>query len=169
MQTGKACRRIMRRYRKAAEQGDDSAQSTLGALYYAGQQGMPQDYSKAAMWFRKAADQGNAGAQVLLADMYYKGTGVGQDYAQAVTWYRKAPEQGDGAAQTALGAIYHDGTGVPQDYVQSYMWFNLAALGAESTATRDVAAQARNELASEMTPAQIAEAQRTAREWKPTK
>jgi hypothetical protein len=36
-------------------------------------------------------------------------------------------------------------------------------------ATSDKAAALRDELAAEMTPAQIAEAQRMAREWKPTK
>jgi uncharacterized protein len=117
----------------------------------------------------KAADQGNADAQVLLADMYYKGKGMAQDYGQALAWYRKAAKQEDAVAQTALGTIYHDGTGVPQDYVQSYMWFNLAAVDAQDVAARDTASKFRDELAASMTPDQIAEAQRLAREWKPTR
>ena len=60
-----------------------------------------------------------------------------------------------------------DGKGVPQDYVATHMWFNLAASRAEDAAIRDMAAKERDLVASMMTPAQIAEAQRMAREWAP--
>ena len=53
------------------------------------------------------------------------------------------------------------GQGVPQDDVQALMWFNLAA-SKHATAVQD-----RDLVASKMTPAQIDEAQRLAREWKP--
>jgi len=58
--------------------------------------------------------------------------------------------------------MYRKGQGVPQDYVQAHMWVNLAA-----TQGREDARKARDILAFQMTPAQIAEAQRLAREWKP--
>jgi TPR repeat protein len=52
---------------------------------------------------------------------------------------------------------------VPKDIVRAYMWFNLAAAqGLEG------AEKYRDEVAQHMTPAQIAEAQKLAREWKPT-
>jgi hypothetical protein len=51
----------------------------------------------------------------------------------------------------------------PQDYVQAHMWYNLAAAGSADQ-LRDQAAQFRDELAAKMTPAQIAEAQKMARE-----
>ncbi len=78
-------------------------------------------------------------------------------------WYRKAAEQGNADAQTTLGVMYANGEGVPEDFIQAHMWFNLAAaqgneLGREN---RDIVAE-------RMTPAQVAEAQRLAREWKPT-
>jgi hypothetical protein len=49
------------------------------------------------------------------------------------------------------------------------MWFNLAAsrIPASEKKERDNAIEARDFTASKMTPAQIAEAQRLAREWKP--
>jgi hypothetical protein len=47
------------------------------------------------------------------------------------------------------------------------MWFNLAA--SQFSVVRDMAARNRDEVAAKMTPDQIAEAQRSAREWKPTK
>ena len=58
----------------------------------------------------------------------------------------------------------------PQDYVQAHMWFNLAAsqVAPASTAENpDMAVRRRDSIASKMTPAQIAEAWKLAREWKP--
>jgi TPR repeat protein len=58
--------------------------------------------------------------------------------------------------------MYAQGQGVPQDYVPAHMWFDLAAAQGEKDAT-----ELRDSLAKKMTPAQIAEAQKLAREWKP--
>lgn len=59
-----------------------------------------------------------------------------------------------------LGMMYCSGREVSQDYVTAHKWFNLAALkGSED------ARSYRRELAVEMTPAQVAEAQRQARAW----
>ena len=87
-----------------------------------------------------------------------------RDYATALRLIRPLAEQGDASAQYNLGVFYDNGFGVPQDYVSALMWLNLsAAQGKEGAATfRDLVARL-------MTPAQIAEAQKLAREWKPTK
>ena len=45
----------------------------------------------------------------------------------------------------------------------AHMWFNLALSRATDTATRDLAAKNRDEVAAGVSPAQIAEAQRMAR------
>jgi TPR repeat protein len=161
----------VRLLRPLAEQGDAKAQVALGEMYAFGE-GVPESDEQAAIWFRKAADKGDASAQDHLGDMHLKGIGVPRDYAQAVIWYRKSAEQGDTFGQLDLSVMYEQGIGVPQDFVQAYMWLNLAAAqgGDEltsmglSTITKD-----RDELAAKMTPEQIAEAQRLAREWKPTK
>ncbi len=47
------------------------------------------------------------------------------------------------------------------------MWYNLAAAGLPPGEDRDSAVKNRDIAAELMTPAQIAEAQRRAREWKP--
>jgi TPR repeat protein len=128
------------------------------------------DYATAMAYWRPLADQGNVLAQLILGQMYLKGGGgVPQDYAQALVWYRKAADQGNAAAQGMLGRMYANGHGVPQDNVLAHLWFNLAASRAVGTATHDRAADSRDEVAAKMTPEQIAEAQRLAREWKPTK
>jgi TPR repeat protein len=154
-------------YRKAADQGDAAAQGMLGKMYARGQ-GVPQSDADAVTWYRKAAEQGNAMAQANLGFAYVDGQGVPQDYAQAALWCRKAAEQGYTAAQNVLGEMSAEGKGVPQDYVTAHMWFNLSASRATEAEDRDSAAKKRDELAAKMTPAQIAEAQRLAREWKPT-
>ena len=66
-------------------------------------------------------------------------------------------------AQLALGRLYVSGQGVPQDYVLAHKWLNLAA--AQGGTQRDIAVKGRDLVDSEMTPEQIAEAQRLAREW----
>jgi uncharacterized protein len=93
--------------------------------------------------------------------------GVPVDHVQAIKWLRRAAEQGHELAQSNLGFAYRDGEGVPQDYVQAHMWLNLAAAQAKLVAGRNIAGEARDSIAAKMSPAQIAEAQRLAREWKP--
>jgi len=145
--------------RMAADSGISFAQFQLAEMYHDGA-GVPKDYVEAAKWYRKAAEQGDATAQVELAELYKGVPGVPQNYAEVVKWYRKAAEQGNTYGQIGLGARYAYGEGVLQDFVQAYMWYNLAAVNSPPARTL------RDELAELMTPAQIAEAQRLAREWK---
>ena len=71
-------------------------------------------------------------------------------------------------AQFNLGVAYEDGgLGVARDYALAYMWFNLASSPATNTNLRQMAVENRDKVAAKMTLAQIAEAQRMAREWKP--
>lgn len=97
---------------------------------------------------------------VNLAIAYDEGQGVPKDEAQAVVWYRRAAEQGHASAQFSLGLMYAEGRGVAKDLVQAFMWYGLAAAGGVTVRDRDT-------LARQMTPQQIAEAQRLSREWKP--
>jgi len=114
-------------------------------------------------WCHKAAEQGHAIAQSALGVSYYYGQGVPQDYAEGVKWYSKAAEQGDATAQFALGKAYDHGEGVPQDYVQAHMWMNLAA-SVSTGEDQNKYSAGRDAVAAKMTPQQIAEAQRLARE-----
>jgi len=91
--------------------------------------------------------------------------GSPQDYAHTLEWFCKAAEQGYAKAQNILGVMYRDGWGVPQDYVQARMWLNLAASRFPPGTDRDHAVRNRDFVAKHMTRAQIAEAQRMAREW----
>jgi len=132
-------------------------------------QGVPQDYAEAVKWYLKAAEQGIASAQFKLGVMYDKRQGVPQNFVEAVKWYRKAAEQGNAEAQYNLGMMYFAGLGVPKDYAVAHMWFHLAIsrYPASEKTKRERAEVSRGVAASKMTPAQIDEAQRLEREWKP--
>src|SRR6266436_4656999 len=158
----------LRFIRPLAEQGDTSAQYNLGVMYTKGQ-GVPQNYAEARKWYRMAADQGHPGAQSNLGVIYTMGHGIQQDYAEALKWYRMAADQGDAAAQNNLGIMYERGQSVLQDFVQAHKWFNLAVarFSASEREKREQAVRNRDRVAMKMTAAQIAEAQRLAREWQP--
>jgi uncharacterized protein len=151
----------LREWRLLAEQGDALAQYNLGVLYRKGR-GVPQDDVQARQWYAKAAAQGQAKAQFNLGTLYFNGEGVQKDYQQALRWFRLAADQGEALAQTKIAIMYDEGQGVPKNFVQAYKWYSLAATNGDKPAP-----QLRDLLANQMTPAQIAEAQRLAQEWKP--
>ena len=146
-------------FRKAAEQGNAESQTELGSMYKHGQ-GVLQDYEEALKWYRRAAEQGSAPAKLNLGTMYHRGQGVPQNYDLASKWIRKAAEQGVVTAQWNLGARYYKGLGVTQDYIRAHKWWNLAA-----SQGNEEARELLNMISENMTSAQIAEAQRLAREW----
>lgn len=148
-------------WEKAAVQGDANAQLYIGTLYAFGRGG-PQDYAAARQWFEKSAVQGHANAQFNLGVLYDSGQGGPQDYAIALQWYEKAAAQGLAKAQFYLGRLYAYGEGRPHDLVKAQMWYSLAARTGYETATGY-----RDDLAKQMTPAQIAEAHKLAQEWTP--
>jgi TPR repeat protein len=59
-----------------------------------------------------------------------------------------------------LGILYATGREVEADLIAAHKWFNLAALRGNGEA-----AAHRQEVALEMSTAEVAEAQRAAREW----
>ena len=150
----------LKEFRPLAEQGHTEAQKILGQMYKDGT-GVSQDYEEAVRWYR-LAEEGGHRLQYMLGELYLYGRGVPQDYAEAMKRFRFFAEQGLGPAQVDLGFMYANGWGVPQDYVLAHMWFNLAAAQDGDPLPTEM----RDTVAKRMTTAQIAEAQRLAREWK---
>ena len=85
-----------------------------------------------------------------------------------------------GTAQMKLAGLYEGRGGIPADYTQAYKWYDIAAaiigakidalpVAASHNGEKDNSDQLwyRDQVAKHMTAAQIAEAQRLAREWKP--
>lgn len=111
--------------------------------------------------------KGDAEAQFDLGKNYETGRiGLPKDFVQAEHWYREAANQGEPFAQASLGILYGFGKGVTPDLVQALMWYDLAA---DHTSGGDQVSivEMRDDLASRMTPQQVAEARRLAKEWKP--
>ena len=146
-----------------AEEGNVIAQNRLGLFYKVGK-GVPQNYGQAKRWFEEAAKQGHAEAQINLGMLYLQGDAPPQSSQMALFWFSRAAEQGVVPAFAKLGQMYQEAQGVPPDFVQAYMWLYLAATNGDAPS-----AERRDILAMNMTYAQIAEAQKLAREWKPTR
>ena len=83
---------------------------------------------------------------------------------EALRWLCLAANQDHALGQEYLGDLHAWGESglVELDRVRAYMWYSLAAANGNPRA-----GFARDDLADQMTPAQIAEAERLAAEWKP--
>ena len=108
----------------SANQGDPSAQYSLGLKYYSGE-GVSQSYNKAFEWYQKAAMQNYSDAQYNLGYMYENGKGTSKDLSKALNWYKKSALQGDADAQNQLGLIYSKSP--YQDWDKAREWYQKAA------------------------------------------
>lgn len=109
--------------KKAAEQGDASAQNALGVHYLFEE----VDELEAIRCFKQSANQGHSQAQKYLGYCFSNGKGASRDYVEAIKWYRSAADGGDRSAMDGLGTMYASGDGVPRDYLAAAKWFELAA------------------------------------------
>lgn len=171
-------------YLKGARKGDDNCQCTVGEMYRDGEvaqrdpyceparaeskrpRGEPMpygDFSHAQEWFAKAAEQGNVLAMAWLGQLHLSD----KDPVSAAPWLLKNADHGGVVSQLHVAGMFRKGEGVPKDLVSAYMWANLAAAQVDHLSISEQAASIRNEVEGQMTPAQVAEAQRLSREWKP--
>lgn len=148
--------------RRAAEEEDPEAQVQLGQAYRSGN-GVPMDDDTATAWYLRAAEQGSADAQFHLGFAYSGGSGVPLDYNESHDWFERAAEQGHDAAQWMLGSLFYSfGRGdVARDDVRGAMWLYLAVSENDGHDRTPL-----DMLEARMTPAQVEEAQRLAREWR---
>jgi TPR repeat protein len=85
---------------------------------------------------------------------------MSSNYHHTVSSYQYAADRGIPEAQFELGLRYACGHGVEPDLVSAHKWFNIAAVRGVTEARLH-----RADLAREMSPEEVAEAQRQAREW----
>lgn len=147
-----------------------SAQSVAERMHTAAVAYHDKDFATAIAIWRPLAEQGSAEAQTLLGAMYWSGEGVPRDHAQAAKWYLRAARQGYARAQNDIGFMYGFGEGIPpHDDVQAYKWISLAIerYTAKNQDRLDQAIKDKAALEARMTPAQLAQAKREIRDWKP--
>ncbi len=128
-----------------------------------------KDMARAVRLWKVWADKGNAEARTLLGAMYWSGEGVPRDHKEAGRLYLLAANQGYARAQNDIGFMLGFEGNPPHDDVEAYKWISLA-IGRYTARNQDRLDQAKKDLAAlaaRMTPAQIAEAERRARAWKP--
>ena len=118
------------------------------------------DYTTALKEWTSLAEQGDAKARFNLGIMYERGQGVLPDYKTAVKWYILSAEQGYAKAQYNLGVMYALGQGVIADKVYAHMWGNIL----NSNGHEDGKKIMDYLLKQGMTPSQIEEAERLAKE-----
>jgi uncharacterized protein len=129
-----------------------------------------KDMATAVRIWKSWAAKGNAEARTLLGAMYWSGEGVPRDHKEAARLYLLAANQGYARAQNNIGFMLGFGEGIPPpDDVEAYKWLSLAIAGytAKNQERLDQARKDLAELARRMTSAQIAEAERRARAFKP--
>ncbi len=108
------------------------------------------------------AEKGNPEAQHQLGLRHYSDDGTSKDFAEGAKWLLRAAGQGHTDAQFRLGAMYWFGNGVPKNYEEAYFWSILAAVKRGK-----IAFSLRDGIEVKLTPSQIAEVQKRAKEWKP--
>ncbi len=136
----------LRERRSLAERRHAETQYNLGFIYANGEKGVSRGYAAA---LPVVAQDFNRGLEA-----YNR-----KNYAAALEEWLPLAENGHARAQHEVGRMYFLGYGVSQNAVKAYMWVYLAGT-LEAKWKLHLAT-----IASPMTPAQIAEAQRLAREW----
>jgi hypothetical protein len=123
-------------------------------------------YEAAFSLLKPLAEQGDSLAQNEIGLMYQFGDGLLKDYKLAHEWYLKSAKQGNGHAMFNLHALYFLGNGVPRDKVESYKWLILADKYLPDKAPAgEWIKQPMKEGRIQLTPEQIAEAERRMQEW----
>ena len=164
----------IREFTLSAESGLSVAQFNLGVMYFTGN-GVARDYEQAYHWMRRAAEQGHVNAQFNLGTLYYNGLGMQpqwmsywplalinrqQNLREAERWYQMAADQDHGEAQYYLATMYEAGYGVKRDLAEAWFWARLAydneIAGAQTV---------QSTLEQDLTPEQLAIAQRRYAEW----
>jgi len=112
--------------RKAAEQGNPTAQFLLGVSYQFGF-GTSVDIGTALVWYGAAADKGFGRAQHAIGYLTETSLGLPQNYSEAFIWYKKAADQGLAISQFSLGLLSEKGLGVSADFSSARSWYDKAA------------------------------------------
>jgi uncharacterized protein len=132
-------------FRKAAAQGDGTAENNLGVMYFFGE-GVPRDKEQSLHWYRLAAKHGNAEAMFNVGAAYFNGDGVGISDIDAYAWFLLAGDAGSAAGDDAarrsaatmpasdkahalmhIADMYEKGDDLPQNYQQTLRWLRKAA------------------------------------------
>jgi TPR repeat protein len=152
----------LRHFRMAAKEGDPGAMVNLGYMSDSGL-GTLVDHAAAAEWYRQAAERGDPLAQNNLADLYLRGEGLPPDDMLAFSWFEKAAASGNTGARIKLGYMYATGRATHKDPEAAYAWILAASLAGDQRGLEYLPP-----LESQLSPAQLQQAKRRAKELQST-
>ena len=94
---------IVKRNEKRAKAGDAIAIHDLGCNYASGDDGYPQDDTKAFELYQRAGEHGHANAYYSISNAYLRGDGVEVDEKKAIHYWELAAIRGHPIARNNLG------------------------------------------------------------------
>eukprot|EP00562_Extubocellulus_spinifer_P023367 CAMPEP_0178632020 /NCGR_PEP_ID=MMETSP0698-20121128/11314_1 /TAXON_ID=265572 /ORGANISM="Extubocellulus spinifer, Strain CCMP396" /LENGTH=269 /DNA_ID=CAMNT_0020271473 /DNA_START=40 /DNA_END=849 /DNA_ORIENTATION=+ len=113
--------------KKKAEDGDPEAMCDLGDWYYAGCNGLHQDYKQAYVWCSRAAALNSVRGMADKGILLYTGQGVGKDEVEGGVLLGVAAGRDNALACYNLGVEYYDGdSGLPKNHTLAKYWLTKA-------------------------------------------
>lgn len=164
--------RSFREQLKLAEKGSVDAQLFVGQGYMNGV-GTVQDCDKAVHWFQKALGRGGAVAKHGLGWAFFNGCGVPKIHARAKSLMKEAALSGNATIQFDAAIVFYQSKRDPGDILKAYEWIERALAGFEkqynisdlkNTRMLIRMDRLRRQIASDMSPEQIADAVRMLRQ-----
>ncbi|MFO8151900.1 tetratricopeptide repeat protein [Thioalkalivibrio sp.] len=151
-------------FRRVIEERDDSAaRLALASLMVSDARAgvRPERAARARDLLVRALEDGETDAAFYLAQMYMEGVGnLPADPERAVHYARIGAEAGHPEMQAWLAAVLARGELLPRDRVEAHKWASLAASGGNRTGE-----QLRQQIAAELSDAELREARRRALQW----
>lgn len=146
---------------RSALAGHVPAYSRIGFLMLRGE-GVTKDAERAVEWLKQGAEKGDRQSTAYLGWALVTGTGIGRNAQTGERLLITAANTGNLWAMGTLSELYRQGTVLSRDYARAYIWATVALGQGSSLATLRTA---RDELEKQLSPDQIASAQREARQW----
>lgn len=146
----------------AAQSGVPGAARELGLLYLSDRLGI-RDPTAAAGWFQRSAEAGDARGAYHFATLCEQGLGVTRNPVRAGQLYARASKAGHPQATSGLGRLHARGDGTTQNLPKAWALISLGVERGDKEAAQPLA-----ELASQLTPEQLAAGRRLLDDFKKT-
>lgn len=117
-----------------AKNGDLEAQSTLGLIYYIGDEslGVKENPKEAVKWLRPAADKGDRESQFVLGMCLRNGEGIEVNEEEGFKYIKLAADQDSPMALYELGRCYSFGWGCETNIHEAIKYWSDAAEAGDS-------------------------------------
>ena len=159
----KDCDRAVTWLTRAAQNGNGEAAFDLASFSEQGRC-VPHSTSQALTWYGVAAANDNTEAPNAIGEIYLGGADIAPDLPRAFFWFKRGVKLYDPMAYYHLGEMYAAGKGAPRDLIEAYKWFDLAAGLFAFQLNRGT--EARDKIREKLMPAQVAEGQKRASEYR---